>query len=61
LLYGEADKNVSRAEIDEIFKNIKGKKTLKTYPLAAHENYLIKYQKEWVEDISVFLTIETKY
>lgn len=55
LLYGEADKNVSKSEIDTIFQNIKGKKTLKTYPLAAHENYLIKYQKEWVGDVKGFL------
>ncbi|MEJ8816544.1 alpha/beta hydrolase [Lacibacter sp. H407] len=55
LLYGEKDRNVSREEIDAIFKNIKGKKELKTYQLAGHENYLLKYQEEWVADVSRFL------
>lgn len=55
LLYGEQDKNVTRSEIDDIYKNLDGKKVLKTYKLAGHENYLIKYKKEWVEDISEFL------
>lgn len=55
LLYGEKDKKVSRQEIDEIFTNIKGTKSLKTYKLSGHENYLIKYKKEWTEDITAFL------
>jgi uncharacterized protein len=55
LLYGQKDRNVSREEIDAIFKNIKGKKELKTYELAGHENYLLKYKNEWVADISRFL------
>lgn len=55
LLYGEKDRNVSRKEIDAIFKNIKGKKELKTYKLAGHENYLLKYKEEWVADVSRFL------
>ena len=55
LLYGEQDKNVSREEIDEIFANIKGKKTLRTYKFAGHENYLIKYKNEWLKDVTEFL------
>jgi uncharacterized protein len=55
LLYGEQDKNVSCAEIDAIFKNLKGKKTLKTYPLAGHENYLLKYKAQWGSDVRSFL------
>jgi uncharacterized protein len=55
LLYGEQDKNVSRQEIDDIFKNLQGVKTLKTYKLAGHENYLTKYKDEWIKDISKFL------
>lgn len=54
LLYGEQDKNVSRKEIDEIFLNLNGKKTLKTYKLAGHEDYLLKYREEWVEDVRAF-------
>lgn len=55
LLYGEKDSRVSRTEIDEIFNNLKGKKTLRTYPLAGHDNYLTQYQPEWTQDISQFL------
>ncbi len=56
LLYGELDNKVSRAEIDEIFANIKAEKVLKTYPLAGHENYLGKYEREWKTDITNFLS-----
>jgi alpha-beta hydrolase superfamily lysophospholipase len=55
LLYGELDKNVSRQEIDDIYANLSGPKKLKTYPLAGHENYLIKYKEQWVQDVSGFL------
>lgn len=59
LLYGEQDKNVSRQEIDNIYTNIKGKKTLKIYPFAGHENYLLKYKDEWRKDIEdYFSTID---
>jgi len=58
LLFGEQDKNVSRQEIDDIYKNLKGKKTLKTYKLAGHENYLLKYKVEWTNDITKFLVTE---
>lgn len=55
LLYGEKDKTVSREETDKIFDNLKGEKQLKTYPLAGHENYLLKYAPEWTNDVSAFL------
>lgn len=55
LLYGEKDKNVSREEIDDIYTNLPGKKYLSTYPLAGHENYLLKYRQEWKKDIASFL------
>jgi alpha-beta hydrolase superfamily lysophospholipase len=55
LLFGEKDKNVSRKEIDNIYKNLAGQKTLKTYPIAGHENYLNKYRSEWTKDITTFL------
>lgn len=55
LMYGELDDKVSRAEIDEILTNIKGKKQLKIYPLAGHENYLNKYEQEWKADVAGFL------
>lgn len=55
LLYGEKDRKVSKREIDLIYKNLNGYKTLKLYPNAGHENYLIKYPKEWSNDVKVFL------
>jgi hypothetical protein len=55
LLYGEKDKNVSRKEIDDIYTNLLGYKTLKTYPLSGHENYLNRYKNEWEEDVKNFL------
>jgi alpha-beta hydrolase superfamily lysophospholipase len=55
LLYGEQDRNVSRQEIDEIFKNLKGEKTLRTYERAGHDNYCLEYKAEWIKDITGFL------
>jgi uncharacterized protein len=55
LLYGEKDKEVSRAEIDLIYRNLPNKKTLKTYPEAGHENYLKRYKIEWINDVNQFL------
>ena len=42
-------------EIDEISGNFRGSKQLKTFPLAGHENYLVKYRNEWVKEIEQFL------
>ena len=42
-------------EIDEIYTNLKGNKTLKTYKLAGHENYLLKYKDNWIKDITDFI------
>lgn len=55
LLYGDKDERVSREEIDGIFGNLKGSKQLETFPLAGHENYLLKYKNEWVKEIKQFL------
>jgi uncharacterized protein len=55
LLYGAKDKNVSRSETDAIFENLNGKKLLKIYPDAGHENYLLNYKNEWRQDITSFL------
>jgi uncharacterized protein len=55
LLYGEKDKNVSRKEIDDIYRNLNGKKELISYPLAGHENYLIQYKTEWVNNVVCFI------
>lgn len=55
LIYGNQDERVTKNEIDDIYTNLKGKKRLKIYPHAGHENYLINYRKEWVSDIQIFL------
>ncbi len=55
LLYGEKDEKVSRREIDAIYVHLHGVKELRTYPLAGHENYLVKYKQEWTKDIGRFL------
>jgi uncharacterized protein len=54
-LYGQKDEKVSREEINRIYKNLKGPKDLKTYPLAGHENYLRRYRQEWTADVKNFL------
>ena len=55
LLYGEKDEKVSAKEIQGIFRNLKGYKKLATYPMAGHENYLIRYNEKWKNDIAAFL------
>lgn len=55
LMHGMQDEKVSKAEIDEIFANLKGRKKLKTYKNAGHENYLIKYEGEWTKDVAQFI------
>jgi pimeloyl-ACP methyl ester carboxylesterase len=56
LLYGEQDEKVSRAEIDTIYNRMQGVKVLRTFPEVGHNNYLIKYHKEWVLSVDSFLT-----
>ncbi len=55
LLYGEKDERVTRKEIDNIYNNLQGPKTLTTFPLSGHVNYLLKYKQEWVTAVSNFL------
>ncbi|WP_369012642.1 alpha/beta hydrolase [Flavobacterium anhuiense] len=55
LLYGEKDKSVSRSEIDEIYRNLKGYKKLNVYRNTGHENYLLKNKIQWHQDVSSFL------
>jgi uncharacterized protein len=56
LMYGAKDEKVTRTEIDEIFQNLKGKKTLRIYENAAHENFLRKYSAAWTKDVENFLS-----
>ena len=60
LLYGEKDKSVSRNEIDEIYKNLKGIKNLCVYKKTGHENYLKKNKVEWNKNITEFIKTTEK-
>jgi len=58
LLYGGKDEKVSKAEIDAIFTHLAGRKALKIYENAGHENYLNQYKYEWTNDIEKFISTE---
>lgn len=55
LLHGAKDDKVTRSEINDIFKNLKGEKELKVYSKAGHESYLEQYRSEWTRDVERFL------
>ena len=55
LLYGMRDDRVSLKETEQIFKNLAGVKELKLYPEAGHESILMKYEREWIEDVGGFV------
>ncbi|MFT3679021.1 MAG: alpha/beta fold hydrolase [Ferruginibacter sp.] len=56
LMYGNRDKSVSREETDEIYANLKGRKTLQVFELAGHENYLAgMYKQDWINAVTKFL------
>jgi uncharacterized protein len=56
LICGGQDNNIDRKEIDKIYENLAGKKRIKIYENAGHENYLLKYKQEWIQDVSSFLS-----
>lgn len=58
LMHGAKDPKVSRKEIDAIFNNLVGQKELIIYPKAGHENYLLKYKKEWTQSMLEFMEHE---
>lgn len=55
LLHGGDDEKVSMEEINGIFTNLTGKKDLKIFPGAGHENYLTKYKTEWTGYVKMFM------
>jgi uncharacterized protein len=57
LLFGEKDDRVSREETDEIFQNLMGPKTLKTYAEEGHQVFSETNRLEWEKDVSAFLKI----
>jgi hypothetical protein len=60
LLYGEEDNRVSRGEINAIFNNLKGEKTLKTYSNTGHAIYTPNMKSIWIEDVSSFIKLFEK-
>ncbi len=55
LIYGELDGRVKRAEIDDIYANLAGKKELLLFPTAGHGNYLEVDEAKWIENVRSFL------
>ena len=55
LLYGTKDPRVSRAEIDRIFENLKGPKTLGIMENSGHEIYLNDDDLAWKSSVFDFL------
>lgn len=55
LIYGEKDIKVSAEETERIYQNLPGQKKLLKLLLAGHENYLVKYRKEWTEAVNAFV------
>jgi alpha-beta hydrolase superfamily lysophospholipase len=61
LMYGQKDNKVSREETNEIYSNLHGKKELKIYENAGHEDYLIQYKNEWKSDVTDFIAHNALY
>jgi len=55
LITGAKDARVSQQEINDIYTNLQGQKTLKILEQAQHENYLNRYKKEWLTSVTPFL------
>ena len=55
LQYGAKDDRVDREEIDDIFTNIISHKKLIVYPMAGHDDYMVKYPAEWGSNVTSFL------
>jgi len=55
LLFGEKDERVSKASIEEIYKNLQGEKTLGILANSEHEVYLNDDRTKWNEFVDGFL------
>jgi uncharacterized protein len=55
LLFGEEDNRVGREETDELFANLQGPKTLKTYPHEGHNVFSNTNRQTWVADVTAFM------
>lgn len=56
LMHGSLDPKVSEEETGKIFTNLAGPKKLYAFPFADHENYVLRFKKEWTQAVSIFLT-----
>lgn len=54
-MFGEQDDRVTRGEIDAVYKTISSPKELHTFPLAGHNDYLIRYGNDWNTTVNSFL------
>ncbi len=55
LIFGAKDDRVTRSETEDIYRNLAGTKRLVVYPEAGHNNYFIRYKKEWMNDVTSFI------
>lgn len=55
LLHGESDTKVTKKEISDIYKKLRGKKTLKTYGNTGHDNIYSNNRDQWTLDIIDFM------
>ncbi len=56
-LYGGKDDRVGIEETKQVYETLHCAKAIKCYPLAGHEDYLLKYKKEWSQDVAGFLSV----
>lgn len=55
LMSGGKDPYVSQEATREVFANLGGPKRLHFFPLAAHEDYLVRYRQGWQRETDTFL------
>ncbi len=53
LMFGEKDDRVTREETDDVYENLKGKKTLKTYANEGHDVFS-NNEETWRKDVDAF-------
>lgn len=56
IFHGAKDKRASLEEVSAIYSNLKGKKSMKIFENAEHESFIVNYEKEWVDEITGFLS-----
>jgi hypothetical protein len=46
---------MTASETDNVYRNLAGPKLLAIYPEAGHNNYFVRYEKEWMKDVTSFI------